>query len=218
MSSGYSQSRFYDRWQLLSNFVSKICKGRDPSHGHSHMEKVAITSSLIAETDYTFYPDFESIILDAITIAWLHDVSDHKYDHDGSLDSKLDEFGFVNIPNFAQIKQVIKLISFSSENKALLAGTPIDYETVLGTHYSTVRHIVSDADKLEAIGLVGISRCKEYALHCNPKITDGELVRDIYIHANEKLLRLKDEFIRTETGKRMAITLHQEMVDELTKM
>jgi len=104
------------------------------------------------------------LLLDANTVAWLHDVSDHKSyhksdhksyhksdhksyhksDHNGKLDCKLDEFGFKNIPNFAEIKRVIKLISFSSENK--------------------------------------------------------------------------DEFIRTETGKRLAITLHQEMVDELNKM
>lgn len=213
-----AQSRFFDRWQILSDFVSKVCDGRDPSHGHSHMETVATTSSLIAESDFAFDPDFESIILDAITVAWLHDVSDHKYDHDGLLDSKLNEFGFANISNFAQIKQVIKLVSFSSENKALLAGTPIDYEAVLGPHYAVVRHIVSDADKLEAIGLVGIARCKEYTQHSNPGITDGELDRAVHIHAEEKLLRLKDEFIRTVTGKRMATILHQEMVDELCKM
>jgi len=214
----YSKQSFFDRWGILSRFVQKICDGRDSSHGHAHMQSVAITTMRITGADYSNHPNFDSLILDAITVGWLHDVSDHKYDHDGTLDSKLDEFGFKNIPNFAEIKQVIKLISFSSENKAILTGNPINYEYELGPDYAIVRHIVSDADKLEAIGLVGIKRCMQYTMHYNPELTEDELVRAVQVHAKEKLLRLKDEFIRTETGKRLAITLHQEMVDELNKM
>jgi hypothetical protein len=37
-------------------------------------------------------------------------------------------------------------------------------------------------------------------------------------HANEKLLKLKDHFIRTETGKLMALPLHNELLDEINKL
>ena len=207
-----------ERWILLSNFVEKVCKGRDHSHGHRHMETVATTTKTIVEQDYASEPDFLTILMNAITVAWLHDVSDHKYDHDGTLDQQLDEFGFANIPNFEQIRKVIKLISYSSENKAIVAGTPIDYATVLGAHYAIVRQIVSDADKLEAIGTIGIERCVEYIRHGNPSITNEQLNLAVHIHAKEKLLRLKDEFICTPTGKRLAIFLHQQMVDMLNEM
>ena len=206
------------RWTLLSDFVEKVCEGRDQSHGHYHMKTVATTAKSIVDSDYAFDPNYLTILMDTITVAWLHDVSDHKYDHDGTLDQQLDKFGFNNIPNFEEIKKIIKLISYSSENKAILAGTPIDYESVLGTHYATVRHIVSDADKLEAIGAVGIKRCVEYTRHVNPSISNDDLCRAVHIHADEKLLRLKDEFIRTSTGKQLAIPLHQEMVDMLSML
>lgn len=205
-------------WNMLSAFVENICKGRDPSHGHEHMKAVAETAKTIVGTDFAHHPNYLNIMLDAITVAWLHDVSDHKYDHDGTLDKQLDDFGIANIPNFTYIKKAVKLISYSSENKAILAGNPIDYEKELGEHYAIVRHIVSDADKLEAIGLIGIHRCIEYTQHSKPGITAEELATAVKIHADEKLLRLKDEFIRTDCGKRLAEPLHQDMVTELTKM
>lgn len=207
-----------NRWNFLSTFVEDICKGRDQSHGHFHMQTVAITTRKIVESDYGSSPNFLDILMDAITVAWLHDVSDHKYDKDGTLDQQLDDFGNNNIQNYEQIKKVIKLISYSSENKAICNGTPINYEDVLGEHYAIVRHIVSDADKLEAIGSIGIERCIQYTRHLNPSITDDELKRAVQIHADEKLLRLKDEFIRTNTGKKLAIPLHEEMLQMLSKM
>jgi HD superfamily phosphodiesterase len=207
-----------ERWTLLSNFVYTTCAGRDESHGHVHMKAVATTAQLIAETDYASDPDYASILMDAITVGWLHDVSDHKYDHDGTLDLRLDEFGYAHIANFKEIKQAIKLISYSSENNAIVAGTPIDYESILGTHYATVRHIVSDADKLEAIGTIGISRCAEYTRHNNLGITDQEVNYAVRVHAEEKMLRLKDEFIRTRAGKLLAVPLHQQMIEMLDKM
>lgn len=206
------------RWTLLSDFVEKICEGRDQSHGHYHMKTVATTAKSITDNDYALNPNYLTILMDAITVAWLHDVSDHKYDHDGTLDQQLNEFGFKNIPNFDEINKIIKLISYSSENKAIIAGSPIDYESVLGTHYALVRNIVSDADKLEAIGAIGIERCVEYTRHINPSISNDDLYRAVHIHANEKLLRLKDEFIRTSTGKQLAIPLHLEMVNMLMKV
>jgi uncharacterized protein len=182
------------------------------------MESVALTAQQIVETDFFSCPNYLELMIDAITVAWLHDVSDHKYDKDGTLDQQLDKFGIENIPNYLEIKKVIKLISYSSENKAICNGTPLDYEELLGTHYATVRHIVSDADKLEAIGAIGIERCIQYTKHSKPSITDEELKHAVQVHADEKLLRLKDEFIRTNTGKRLAIPLHDEMVELLKKM
>jgi HD superfamily phosphodiesterase len=93
----------------------------------------------------------------------------------------------------------------------------------LGPDGCKIRDIVSDADKLEAIGVIGIARCKEYtreqyfATH-HTHIGDEELAKLVIQHAEEKLLRLKSEFIRTAWGKKMAEPLHDEMVAELEKM
>lgn len=206
------------RWNILSDFVQKICKERDESHGYAHMKAVAEIAKKITEQDFNEYLNFENLMLDVITIAWLHDVSDHKYDHDGTLDKKLDDFGNSYIVNFVNIKKAIKLISYSSENKALIAGTPLDYEELLGTHYALARHIVSDSDKLEAIGLIGIERCIHYTKYVCPESTTEQIIEDVKKHAKEKLLRLKDEFIRTPTGKKLAQQLHEEMLMKLADL
>ena len=204
------------RWDILSTFVRQICADRDESHGYEHMKTVAETSRRIILED--FGPDNHTLLLDAITVAWLHDVADHKYDHDGKLTATLEEFGLKHIPNFSDIQKVIKLVSFSTENKAILAGNPLDYDAVLGEHYANVRHIVSDADKLEAIGAIGVVRAIQYTTHANPGSTEEQIIEDVKKHAEEKLLRLAGEFIRTPYGKREARVRHNEMVRQLADL
>ena len=204
-----SQSAIDARWSLLSNFVAETCKDRDDSHGHAHMKAVAETTRFIIEQD--FIDESGNLTLDAITAAWLHDVADHKYDHDGTLEQKLDDFGTANIWNYQEIKQVIKYVSFSTENKAIIAGTPLNFLAILGAYYSQIRDIVSDADKLEAIGTIGIQRCIEYTTHTNPTHTHAQVISDVKKHADEKLLRLASQFIKTPTARTIAIIRHNEM-------
>lgn len=206
-------------WDLCSNFVRTICAGRDPSHGHEHMQSVATTSKYIVQTEFYQHPYFWDLLTNTIIVAWLHDVADHKYDSPtANLEKQMDDFGFSNFSNYSYLKKAIKLISYSSENRAILAGNPIDYDNILTPEYALVRHIVSDADKLEAIGEIGIKRCEEYTIHVNPTLSPDEISEHIYNHAIEKLLRLKYEFIRTKTGKRLADPLHEEMVEILLKL
>jgi HD superfamily phosphodiesterase len=202
-------------WEICSNFVQMICSGRDPSHGHEHMQTVAQNAKFIAEKDFASCSNFPQLLQDVIVTAWLHDVADHKYDQTHQLEKLMDEFGFKHFVNYEHLKKVIKLISYSSENKAIQEGKPIDYSSILGPHYAIVRHIVSDADKLEAIGEIGIKRCEEYTRHMNPELDSDHIAEKIYIHSLEKLLRIKHEFIRTDTGKSLAIPLHEQMVDIL---
>ena len=199
------------RWNMLSEFVQKTCANRDESHGHAHMKAVAETSLHIINQDYQDRRQYNHLKLDAITVAWLHDIADHKYDQDGTLEQRLDTFGQTHIPNYKDIKQVIKYVSFSSENKAIQAGTPLDYDALLTPYYALVRHIVSDADKLEAIGQIGITRALEYTRHANPTYTESQVIADVKKHADEKLLRLASEFIRTPTGSKIAQQRHKEM-------
>ena len=202
------------RWKLLSDFVKEVCAGRDESHGHAHMKAVAETTRFIIQQD--FIDDSGNITLDAITAAWLHDVADHKYDNDGTLEQRLDEFARTNnIRNYQEIKQVIKYVSFSTENKAIIAGAPLNFQAILGAYYSQIRDIVSDADKLEAIGSIGIHRCIEYTTHTNPTYTHAQINHEVKKHADEKLLRLSRQFIKTPTARSIANIRHQEMLEWL---
>jgi HD superfamily phosphodiesterase len=173
------------------------------------MKAVAEMTRYIVEQD--FIDESGNLMLDAITAAWLHDIADHKYDHDGTLEQRLDEFGAANIWNYQEIKHVIKYVSFSTENKAILAGTPLNFPAILGAYYSQIRDIVSDADKLEAIGKIGIQRCIEYTIHANPTYTTEQVISDVKKHADEKLLRLASQFIKTPIARNIAATRHKEM-------
>lgn len=208
-------------WNHSSAFVEKVCEGRDPSHGHKHMKSVAINALFIYEnTKNELKSDHVSDLV--ITVGFLHDVNDYKYDPEKKLVPLMHKFlaKHYNEKDIQLIMNIIDRISYSKENKAIQQNQKLDWQEVLGETGCFVRDIVSDADKLEAIGKVGIERCMEYTQHSyrekyNKEITTQELVVEVIKHSHEKLLRLKDEFIRTPVGKRMAEPLHEEMITEL---
>ena len=202
------------RWDILSEFVQTICQGRSDTHGHAHMKAVAETSSYLLFVD--FFDKDGSMMLDTITAAWLHDVADHKYDYDGTLEQRLDEFGIANIPNYTDIKQVIKYVSYSTEHKALIAGTPLDFKQILGDYYSNIRDIVSDADKLESIGVKGMERSLTYNTDTNPTFTHAQVIAEVRKIYNEKLVKLATQFIRTPTARTIAQKEHNAMEEWLT--
>ena len=211
-------------WNKLSDFVKKICDGRDKSHGHAHMKCVARNALKILVFELNNFN--KEVIMKIMTIAWLHDVADHKYDKDGTLKIQVREFLktiFDNENDCDLVMKIIDLISYSNENNAILSGNKIDFCKELGLVNGFIRYVVSDADKLEALGRIGFDRCVEYTRHnykekYGIEISNEILKQMVTTHANEKLLRLKDEFIYTNTGKKMAEILHDELIESLNKM
>ena len=212
-----SQDAIEQRWNVLSDFVNTVCAGRSYTHGHAHMMAVAEMTRFIIQQD--FHDESGHLTLDAITVAWLHDVADHKYDYDGTLEQKLDEFGTDNIWNYEEIKKVIKYVSYSTEHKAILAGTPLDFPLILGAYYSQIRDIVSDADKLESIGVKGMERSFAYNRETNPTFTHAQVIAEVRKIYDEKLIKLASQFIKTPTARAFARISNKEMEEwlELTQ-
>lgn len=193
-------------WNNLSNFVEKKCSNRDISHGFLHMKQVAHTSLYIQSKDY---PDMsQKMIKVLIASAWLHDVADHKYDPDGNLQKEVNEFLESKLPKYKDYVQlIIKCSSFSFEN-----NNPNWTELFDKRKYISIRNILSDADKLDALGSRGLTRIIEYANHINRNVQ--EHMQHI---ATNRILVLKDKYIRTETGYQLATNFHTEF-DELFKL
>lgn len=209
----------------VSDFMKQMCKGRDISHGPMHMLIVALLASSLLPKTHPILESHEKISLYVLIVALLHDVADHKYDPNGTLKQKVLEL-LITILGEADanlVMNIIDHISYSKENKAILAGTPIDFKAVLGEFGAYVRDFVSDADKLQASGREGLERCIEYTSHAykekhGEEIPPEVLKQRVIEHAHEKLFRLKDEFMRTEVGKEMAIIAHDELLREINKL
>ena len=114
-------------------------------------------------------------------VAMLHDVDDHKYDLDGTLTAKVESFvrdtcdQFDNgtlchpapgadspvVLSYQDIMNAIHSVSYSKEKKQGMRWfTPEKQPDFFSTReWVYVRDVVSDADKLLAIGLFGLERC-----------------------------------------------------------
>lgn len=201
-------------WNKLSDFVYSTCRDRDPTHGHEHMKTVANHAMSILKS--MGISDPRTVKLTLIT-AWVHDVADHKYDTDGKLSAQLDDFliNLVHNEDAELIRLIINHTSFSKEDKMRKTNPnwAIDRLKVLGLDGLLIRDIVSDADKLEAIGIQGLIRCAEF---CKEKgIQEDKIIAAVRSHCDEKLLRLYSGFIVTEPGRLLAKPLHDEMVELL---
>ena len=146
--------------------------------------------------------------------ALLHDIADWKFhDGDDTVGPKvarqiLSDFS-VPEETIAQVCNIIETISFKG------AGVATKMETLEGK-------VVQDADRLDAIGAIGIARVFAYGGHKNQPIHNPELkpvahqTKEDYFrnkgttinHFYEKLLLLKDR-MNTATAKKIAQGRHQ---------
>jgi HD superfamily phosphodiesterase len=206
-------------WDKLSTFVADICSDRDASHGHLHMMAVATNALKIyseLRPDLTNSREVELVMVSA----WVHDVIDHKYIESNlhlayDLNNFLTKLFDFDLSMLGDVMSIVTNISFSKEKKIQSLMGEVRWEDFLPAHIVELRHIVSDADKLEAIGMIGIHRCKEYITEQNPLISLEEINKKLLAHANEKLLLLATDYIRTDPGKKMAKPLHDQMMTEL---
>jgi uncharacterized protein len=181
----------------LLEFVTKHTQQFDDSHNVQHALDVYKNAVMIATNDY---PAYDTDILQYACM--LHDVCDHKYANESISMDALTQFVYDSLPELKAtlVLDIINNISYSQEIK----GTR---KTLPGAH-RMYQDIVSDADKLEAIGVVGINRCIAYTQKCG-----GVIPADVVKHCHEKLLILyPDNYIRTPTGRLLAEPLHEQVM------
>ncbi len=178
----------------LHKFIMKITSEFDESHNLDHALCVFKNAcNIINQLDIHSSVDWDIIEY----AAKLHDVRDHKYPNSISeeeLKAYISEHLGAN--KCERVMKIIDNVSFSREVKGQRENLPYPDSLYLD--------IISDADKLEAIGPKGIGRCKTFV-----KARGGVIPEDVVAHCHEKLLRLYPEFIRTKSGKEIAEPLHQ---------
>jgi len=186
---------------ILLDFVKDSTKHFDDSHNHVHALKVTENAHIIMAT---LKPDYDVRMLSYV--AMLHDVCDHKYP-ESIPRSELIQFIETNLTTVPvdMVMKIIDNISFSKENKGLTETLPEPYNIYLMA--------IADADRLEAIGEIGVERCIEFT-----RTHGGRVPEDVVKHCHEKLLRLLPEnFIKSEKAKEMAKPLH-EVIEKYVQM
>ena len=191
------------------NFVKKQLKNAESGHDWFHIERVYKNALLIAKEEIC---NIEVVQLAAL----LHDIADSKF-HDGdeTVGPKVAR-NFLTNENVAEeiISHVVSII----ENISFKGGN------FKQNFHSKELEIVQDADRLDAIGAIGIARTFNYGGFKNRDIYNPEILpnlsmsKDAYKnstaptinHFYEKLLLLKDK-MNTETGKKIAQKRHEFM-------
>jgi len=181
----------------LISFVQTHTSQFDESHDYNHALRVYENALIIIKGE-KYDLDIQVIQYCAL----LHDVRDHKYTSSVS-EEKLLQFMISGLGEKRGLiaMDIIDNVSYSKQIKGLRK------ENVCQPYLD----IISDADKLEAIGPIGLQRC--IVFNKSKQLP----IENVIFHCHEKLLKLKDEFIVTKTAKDLAEPLHQFIVDYVNK-
>lgn len=200
----------------LDQICLKYYLNRDKSHGIDHIQKVLTNVDKISK-NYIF-SERENIILRTCTL--LHDAYDHKYfqkpediiNIKEKISDDLIKFG-LSWNEIQIIFIIIDNISFSKEKAQ--KNRYYDLISLLSPNIVNIRNIVSDSDKIEALGIEGINRMILYSIHKFDKITAKTIIDDIKQLCKNKLYILVSEnYIRTDLGRKIA----SQKLEELKKI
>ena len=175
-------------------FVDDLFSGNSDGHDAKHTMRVYSNALKIAQNEEC---DLFVVELSAL----LHDVDDHKLfdstDNENARDFLRDHK--VDEETIERICSVINSVSFSKNR---------------GKRPDTIEgKIVQDADRLDAIGAIGVARTFSYGGK------HGRSIEDSVSHFYDKLLLLKDE-LNTNTAREIAEERHKFMesfIEELNE-
>lgn len=196
-------------------FVKAELLGAEGGHDWFHTQRVYKTALAIAEQEKA---DLQTVALAAL----LHDIADSKF-HDGDESigpKKAEEFLLNQKLDSAAIDAVVNIIKHMSFKNSLEENT----------YDSLELHVVRDADRLDAIGAIGIARAFNYGGFKNRALYDPQITPKLNMskeeykksaaptinHFYEKLLLLKD-LMHTKTGRQMAAGRHEFMENFLSQ-
>ncbi|MEN8250355.1 MAG: HD domain-containing protein [Bacteroidota bacterium] len=191
------------------DFVKKELANAEGGHDWWHIYRVWQLAKYIAQTEEV---DVFVVELGAL----LHDIADSKFNNGDEEIGPQKARAFLNSLSvdaivIDHIENIIRYISFKGGNHQQAFSSPeLD--------------VIQDADRLDAIGAIGIARTFNYGGHKNREIYNPDVKPDLNMtkdeyknstaptinHFYEKLLLLKDR-MNTETGKNMAETRHDFM-------
>ena len=212
------------------NVCAHLTRAYDPTHDLGHHTQVFKNGMEICQR--LMLKNRMRVITFVIYSTLTHDIIDKKYPENlAEKDAALTQFFFNDLGcDAVNAKWIVSHMSFGKENEAKrkegkLHGT--NERTAWISHddpdVQLARDISSDADKLEALGEIGIERTYGVGRMFNEKKIAGmkkeeanAFIENVVIeHAHEKLLLLKDDYIYTSAGKELAEAGHKHIADHV---
>ncbi len=195
--------------QATKAFVQSELKDAEGGHDWFHIERVYKNALLLARD--------ENVNLEIVSLgALLHDIADSKF-HQGNENvgpqTARKFLESLHVQDFV-IEHVVKII----ENISFKGGN------IKQEFTSPELDVIQDADRLDAMGAIGIARTFNYGGFKNRKIYDPSIAPKLNMskeeykkgenptinHFYEKLLLLKER-MNTVTGKKLAQKRHEFM-------
>lgn len=196
-------------------FVKQKLENAEAGHDWFHIERVFKNALLIAQHEEC---DIEIVKLGAL----LHDIADSKFNGGDETIGPRIAREFLESQKIAEskIQHVVAII----ENISFKGG---NFEKKFN---SKELEIVQDADRLDAIGAIGIARTFNYGGFKNRQLYNPNIPPKMNMskeeyknseaptlnHFYEKLLLLKDK-MNTKTGKELAVDRHRFMENFLSQ-
>ncbi|CAM3147933.1 HD domain-containing protein [Leuconostoc rapi] len=201
----------------LTDYMQKALAKDNSGHSVDHIDRVVALADKILRNE----PSADPFIVHAAAL--LHDVYDDKLFETESeaLAAKENLIRFLQSLEISQntIDRIIEIIDNMSWSKSLEGqAKPLDING----------QIVQDADRLEAVGAIAVTRAITYGAVKNRILYDPNIAPRIaknkaqyrnddsttINHFYEKLLLIKDR-LNTETARQIAVSRHQFMLDFL---
>ena len=190
------------------SFVKKELQNAEGGHDWFHIERVFKNTILIAKAEKV---DVFVVSLAAL----LHDIADPKFNNG---DEKI---GPKKAKQFLIDENVPKKISIHVINIIKHMSFKNSFDKNLQNFKTKEFEVLQDADRLDAIGAIGIARCFNYGGFKNRPLYNPEIIPNLTMtkeeyknstaptinHFYEKLLLLKNK-MNTETGKQIATDRH----------
>ncbi len=192
------------------SFVKSELENAEGGHDWFHIERVYKNTLIISKKE-----DVDILIVSLAAL--LHDIADPKfYDGDETVGPRIArEFLFKQNVDSKIIEHVVAIIENMSFKNSLENGKKFTSKEL---------EVVQDADRLDAIGAIGIARCFNYGGFKNRVLFNPEIAPNLNMskeeyktsdaptlnHFYEKLLLLKDK-MNTATGKQIASERHNYM-------
>ncbi len=179
-------------FEKLTAKVKALQTGEATGHDWFHTQRVLAMSREIAKQE-----DCNMDIVQAAAL--LHDVADHK-------------FGYTKESRGALLRQLMTEAGFPAELQEAVMEVveSISFSEGVPCRESLRKEsdVVKDADRLDALGAIGIARTFAYGGKMGRPIYDPEDPANSLQHFDDKLLRLADG-MRTDAGKALAVKRHE---------